>query len=368
MRLTFVALALGALSLPHTSRAQTTDTIRGGAACTMCRVEFKRLAVLGARGGEGEITSRPWWVARDGGGHYIVSGGLGETPIVFDARGRFVRRLGTLGDGPGEFRGPVMIRLGAGDSLYTFDFGQRRVSVLSPTFRYVRSFPVPQTLGDFLPARNGAIVANAPMRDAAHIGLPLHLIDSTGVASHSFGVARPLLLPTNKMSQEYRRLTPDGQGGFWSAFWTTRYRLEHWSSDGTLLQAIEREVPWYQPYTAVRPITRTSPPSPNINAIWIDSVGRLWTMVKVPAKDWLSGMSKVERTNEGVSHLSIVNSEAVYDMILEVIDTRRRRVVASQRIHGTFDWSPAPGLVEGYRETDDGSPTAEVWQVTLRSR
>lgn len=56
----------------------------------------------------------------------------------FDAHGRFLRRAGGEGGGPGEFRRIRYVRALSGDSLLVFDSDNRRVSVLAPDGVYVR--------------------------------------------------------------------------------------------------------------------------------------------------------------------------------------------------------------------------------------
>jgi len=66
---------------------------------------------------------------------------------VYDADGRFVRRIGRQGEGPGEFQ--RVSRFGvAGDTLWTYDFGLRRLTLFDRTgtvlsTAQVRGVPVP---------------------------------------------------------------------------------------------------------------------------------------------------------------------------------------------------------------------------------
>lgn len=49
---------------------------------------------------------------------------------VFDSRGKFLRSIGSEGDGPGEFRIPASIAVNSAGDFAVFDMGQERVSVL----------------------------------------------------------------------------------------------------------------------------------------------------------------------------------------------------------------------------------------------
>lgn len=73
--------------------------------------------------------------------------------LVFAQDGSRSMRIGTEGDGPGEFRDPVELhRLGA-DSVVVWDWGQGRATVLTPALTYARSFTllpsVPNPTGHF---------------------------------------------------------------------------------------------------------------------------------------------------------------------------------------------------------------------------
>ena len=62
--------------------------------------------------------------------------------LVFDARGRLVRTIGRLGEGPGEFK--FVDRVGwIGDSLWVTDLANRRISLFSADGRFRRSAVFP---------------------------------------------------------------------------------------------------------------------------------------------------------------------------------------------------------------------------------
>lgn len=75
--------------------------------------------------------TRPVAAARLSDGGFAV---LEQAPAevrVFDPAGQFLRRLGTDGDGPGEFRSPVGLGVLAGDTLLVWDRGTQRLSWFS---------------------------------------------------------------------------------------------------------------------------------------------------------------------------------------------------------------------------------------------
>jgi hypothetical protein len=58
---------------------------------------------------------------------------------VFDSMGTFVRTIGRVGAGPGEYRSASGIGLNPGDTVAVYDFEARRISVFSGTGAMVRS-------------------------------------------------------------------------------------------------------------------------------------------------------------------------------------------------------------------------------------
>jgi hypothetical protein len=74
----------------------------------------------------------------DDGTVLVANAGSGEIR-VYDAGGSYVRSIGQLGEGPGEFRGISWIRRIQGDTLVAFDISTRRISIFTPGGEFVRS-------------------------------------------------------------------------------------------------------------------------------------------------------------------------------------------------------------------------------------
>jgi hypothetical protein len=78
-------------------------------------------------------------VVRLPGGRLAVADGGASEVRLYDAAGRFIRAAGRPGDGPGEYRRLSAIGAGTGDSLWVFDFGARRFTVLGPGLLVART-------------------------------------------------------------------------------------------------------------------------------------------------------------------------------------------------------------------------------------
>lgn len=68
----------------------------------------------------------------------VADAGSGQLRI-FDERGMFVSAAGGPGGGPGEYRQIVSMGFGPGDSLWVYDFGVRRFTILDTLGRLIRT-------------------------------------------------------------------------------------------------------------------------------------------------------------------------------------------------------------------------------------
>lgn len=78
-------------------------------------------------------------VAVDGRGYIYVSHRLPPEVRVFDPGGRFVRRIGQAGEGPGEFQNPGKLEWGPRGHLWVADGGNNRFEVFDTAGAYVTS-------------------------------------------------------------------------------------------------------------------------------------------------------------------------------------------------------------------------------------
>jgi len=80
--------------------------------------------------------------ARRPDGRILVLDGGSATVREYDAQGRFIRALGRRGSGPGEFRSPVQLFVGVGDTLMVWDSALNRLTRFGPTAELVDVRPL----------------------------------------------------------------------------------------------------------------------------------------------------------------------------------------------------------------------------------
>ena len=128
--------ACGDAASPNAARV-TIDTLPGGAVRTMSNApseagqwSLERLLDIQPPEGDSAELGDPQDLALGADGTLLVSEGGGDAHVkVFDASGRFLRRIGRAGEGPGEFR--VAFLAVRGDTLLVQDPQVARAS----TFR-----------------------------------------------------------------------------------------------------------------------------------------------------------------------------------------------------------------------------------------
>lgn len=195
-------------------------------------------------------------------GRIIVANGGTQELRYYDAQGTLVHTAGGEGEGPGEFQNLYsLLRLGE-DSLATFDFGNRRVSVFDLEGEYARSFPL-ELPGDGpsfpwvqegtgpdgrqLVLREGAVfgpgnIESGLVRDS----MTYYLADATGEVQRALGtflgseawvettenMIRVRTLPLGRSPQ-----LATGSSGFYQSS-TDRYDIGYYGLDGTLRRRV----------------------------------------------------------------------------------------------------------------------------------
>jgi len=121
-------------------------TVAGDPDCEECRIELVHVVTLGDSTDSASVqpnaAGRECMVGKLSTGEYVLSGVAGGGFLnVYDSAGKPVRTIGRKGGGPGEFRFPLRVAVGSGDSLYVIDDGNARIQVVSAAGEYARVFP-----------------------------------------------------------------------------------------------------------------------------------------------------------------------------------------------------------------------------------
>ncbi len=111
---------------------------------------------------------------------FVLDAGLNEV-AVFDLKGRFLERFGSIGSEPGDFFRPVEILEYQQDSLLIHDLGNDRIQILSQQGSSLASFRIEPFEG-LAVGRQGEILAGQPQ-----YGRLISSYDKQGVLERRFG-------------------------------------------------------------------------------------------------------------------------------------------------------------------------------------
>jgi hypothetical protein len=353
-----VALAL-ALSLSAAVPLSCQNNVRvvpSSPACPACKVVLEPVVTLG-RSGDPALT-RLTKVAMDSRGQFFVGPTFERGEIVmYDAGGRFVRRFGRPGQGPGEFRGPIhMLRVGPGDSIHVFE-GPRH-TVLAPALRAFGSVRVLEILpNDLAFLADGRLVAQHMVMGRGGIGQPLHFVGDGGRIAQSFAGTEKW--DPTRIYLGLRAIAPASGNRVWSAH-AGAYRVELWEPGGSNPLTLVRNASWFQPWEHEVRRSAEALERPRIADVAEDRQGRLWVSILV--RD-----PKHRRARETREvPLTEVDANAEFDTVLEVLDPRSGRLLARTRFEQAIPAFIGDGsVVFTRREDPDGNIVIDVWRARL---
>lgn len=290
------ASSLGtALWFPIALWGQVETTLDASATCAECRIVPETLLEISSEDEEAGPLSAIWTVAEDSQGRYWASFAGGGLVRVYGRTGKPVRGVGSLGEGPGEYRA-VLAAVPVGDSMALFDPALGRMTIVGPELEYVRSIRVPgQVLRGTL-MEWPRMALNALIPGPNEIGFPFHILNlQTGEIERSFGGRDGGdYTPLDRNLMVGHVLWDSGRKEIWTAS-RTRFLVQRWSPDGQLLQAFSGLESVFPDGTRGQYGTPSRAPDPLLTAFALGRDGFLRVGLHLPAEDW-------ERAWEGVRY------------------------------------------------------------------
>lgn len=355
---TFLALVL--YSMVSCTDVQRGDkrllTVAGDPECRDCRIEIAHIVTLGDSTDTATVlpnaAGRECMVGKLSTGEYILSGVAGGGFLsVYDATGKPVRTIGRKGAGPGEFRSPLRVAVGSGDSLYVLDDANSRIQVVSAAGAYARVFPTRDRYRSFtlLPG-DRLLLFRLPKSRNDRL---FHGFDREGREVMSFGTP---LQPDSALDLENWLVARAPGGRFWTAsIWS--YELRRWSGPDSLDLAVIRKAEWFpSPSVFSEDVYVRVPPPPLLLHAWEDDNGRLWTYTAVADPEWRPGMGM---------RVTPAWQEKVFDTIIEVIDLGSGRLLASHRYPSRLAPLCSSPLMYTVVEPPDGDLRVHVLEPRL---
>jgi hypothetical protein len=330
-------------------------------ACERCAIDVAPLVALGTDSGPGMLTRpepRAW---RDSRGQFLVVNPYESAVQVFGPDGRFMRRFGRRGAGPGEFEGVIALAVDASDSVHVIDAPARRYSVFSPAYDFVRSAALPLDPQIAFVRTPQFLAFNAPIHTRELIGLPVHVVSPLGEYLRSTGSESGLFRP-DIPNLERRALAPSSADTIWSAH-RAEYVIDRIDlATGRTTASLSRRAEWFPP-GGVRSGSAGGEPYTFLVDVHEDRTGLLWVLVAVPDREWRSA---VQASRPGDLHPMVTDDHRYRDTMLEVIDVRRGVVLQSVRLPQYVHQFVADGILASTTETDAGEPRLQLWRFALR--
>lgn len=338
-------------------------TLAAKDACTEC-ISVSREVVLGDDSNDGFVDMTTavtldslgrWWVGQKG--HLKV----------YEPSGALAKRVGRQGAGPSEFGKPVPVHTDATGAVHILDPYNQRETVVNSDFSIQRESRLPVT--DFFSAtsiRDGKEYAlSAWVPNASSIGLAVHVVRGGDDSIRSFdapeveGGLQPFHLN--------RLLAADYNGHLFSAqrfsFDVVAFTLEG-----------ERVATFSGPQLNAHPLKGAvhnlsdNPLPSEILSIRADRQQRLWILSKRIRDNWKSHVVEVVRPN-GQIGLEVkpgkeLSADSFFTGRLEVVDLKRRRIVAHADLANLMDGFIAENLLFQNSLTELGTPRIVVWRIS----
>jgi hypothetical protein len=329
-------------------------------ACDTCSIQLTAIATLGAD--SDSVGFDAFATLASGPEHELLVAPVGGGSSIgrYARDGRLLGTVGRAGHGPGEFEGVRRVVRGRSDSLLVLD---DRLTVLTPTFAFVRSANLPAEIAsadELVVLANGSVVLNGRGPKVP----PLVLV--TPALDHSRAIDLPMTDRAPPGADRSYALTRDGSGGFWAARAAYRYELLHVDSSGTLRDSLTPFSSWYESWTydpASRRNSTQSPPHTRIGGIWRDAAGRLWVIGASADRNW-KPVQRAGRVAEAAIP-SLSTWSTLFDSHVDVIDPKDGSVVASRAYDGILQGFTSDGLIWEVREEPSGGVTLRVIRASL---
>lgn len=319
--------------------AQPNTTIADTAVCSNCSLDLRLSAHLAM---PSDSSAYPSWVSsvtRNARGQYLVTplDNLG-TFAVFSPEGRFDRTVGRVGQGPGEFRYAIQIRVGVNDTVEVLDQVHKSVSILGPQGSFVRSVPLPGFASSVLRVRGDTLLVNSAVGTSAAIGNPFHLMTERGELLRSFGYDGT---PYEAFGQAGASRSFAFLGGRVLSLSPTskEYVIEQWTLNGELLRRVHRANPWF------------GNPKLQTQLLGLQVLDERYVVVVIRIQDVPS--RTIARAGEEQKVLGFVEGERDVDTIIEVIEWSSLQLMARIRADEGLLPSATAGLLYRYRDEGD---------------
>ncbi len=277
---------------------------------------------------------------------------------LYDSTGRFVRRFGRSGRGPGEFRAAQQVGFGPGDSLWVLDQAfLAHVFSPPPASEYVRTIqPGRPLVGRITP---WGILSAGVFTSPGGLRHP-HVMGFDGQLRWEFGADVPPKDIHDRMASPGMR----DSAHVWVAH-AKAYILELLGADGAVHGRVERTVAWMPGDTSNldRRIPRGS-----IRAVSVDAEGLLCVLGRRANPEYVppTGPPLVANRPIEARRLPTFSYAERFEGVIEVLDPRDGRLVASRVVSGGVLGFAERDLIHEVEQDEVGRVKVHLRRMRLR--
>lgn len=357
-------VSLTAMSLLTNESATFAQTISIEVKVREDTVKSPRLllvATIGDSSGPGAMGRVATITRLNDGRYFAVSEGEMTEIKVFSAEGQFEKAFGGYGSGPGEF-GYIGFLQSAGNNLHVIDYSPLRHTAFNSRLQIASTSGLPAyPEGGVLALQDGRLVLNALIRTRDRVGYRLHTLNPDGGIGHSFSENPDGFIVTQSPRERQMRLSLSRKGTIWASP-RDLYRAEEWTPEGVLLRSVDRQSYW----TSLQHSYKDVPAQlkPEIIGCFQDSTdGFLWIAVRVPDKEWSSGVELTPGV-EG-DHVRVLEPDLAFDTIVDVIDLDSGILEASGRFNEALFEHIGGSRMVSASAFPNGFRQIKVWRFEL---
>jgi len=126
---------------------------------------------------------QPFFLCSDKKGNIYVSDSRNHSILKFDSLGKFLKKIGRKGQGPGELSNPRYICCDDRNNLIVYDSNNRRIQIFSPEGEYLKNFKIFKRFCSMASDDQGLIYASTNSME----GPLIEVLDRGGKLVNSFG-------------------------------------------------------------------------------------------------------------------------------------------------------------------------------------
>jgi hypothetical protein len=338
--------------------------IESRVACNTCRIVVDTASHLDAE----EIIGEPMAATRGPSGRIYLYDPGDRRVKLFDRTGAFVRSIGRLGEGPGEYRFIRNLAVGSNGLLNVFDASTLRRTTYGDDGKVVSLSPMPLLIGNpgmsLVRLHDGRWAANSINRDRSTAGFAVQVFDDAGQRTN---LLEPYNYHRDRSWEAARALSSDPLGGLFIVD-PFNFRISRFDAGlAERARYVRTGNEFGQPLrTGESPEGGLfdSPFTPRIIGVWAEASDLLWVVFAVASSKW-QPMPRVTGPIASKKVEATYLSRPTIDSVIEVIDLRQKSVLARLRVDGFFGDVVDTGYVLSYAEGSDGKGEHVLKRVRL---